>query len=152
MLLWKDLSTIAKIIALTNEDDQILWSFNSKGQYSVRSLYAIINHMSIVPIYIQAVWKLNIPPRVQIFLWLLCNNRLLTHDNLAKEEEVIDPTCSEKESVIRLFFDCCVAKCVWDFFSQLLNVNVGKNFESVASLWIANKKHLCANIVSSAVL
>jgi len=92
---------------------------------------------------------------VQIFLWLLSKNRLLTRDNLAKRREVNDPSClfcSENESIVHLFFDCCVATNVWQYISDLLNVNIRKDFESVAALWLANKKHLITNIVSFAVL
>ena len=45
-----------------------------------------------------------------------------------------------------IFFACSEKIC--DF----LNVNIGKDFESVAALWLANKKHLITNIVSFAVL
>jgi hypothetical protein len=146
---------LGKSVALTDEEDQIIWSFNSNGRYFVQSLYAVINHRGVVPVFVQAIWKLSIPPRVQIFLWLLAQNRSVMRDNLAKRREVNDPTCllcSENESIVHLFFDCCVATNVWHYISDLLNVNLGKDFESVASLWLANKKHLITNIVSSAIL
>jgi hypothetical protein len=98
---------------------------------------------------------LNIPPRVQFLLWLLSNNRVLTRDNLAKRREVNDPTglfCDEKESISHLFFHCCVAKNVWESVSVWLTRTVGTDFESVASLWIANKKFMVCNIVSSVVI
>ena len=120
----------------------------------MQSLYRIINHRGVVPVFVQAVWK-NIPPRVQFFLWLLSNNRVLIRDNLAKRREVTDPTCllcDEKESISHLFFHCCVAKNVWESVSFWLTRTVGTDFESVASLWIANKKFMVCNIVSSAVI
>lgn len=42
--LWEELRVLGKSIILTNEEDQILWSFNSNGKFSVQSLYAVINH------------------------------------------------------------------------------------------------------------
>ena len=120
----------------------------------MQSLYRIINHRGVVPVFVQAVWK-NIPPRVQFFLWLLSNNRVLIRDNLAKRREVTDPPCllcDEKESISHLFFHCCVAKNVWESVSFWLTRTVGTDFESVASLWIANKKFMVCNIVSSAVI
>ena len=108
-----------------------------------------------MPVYKHVVWKLQIPPRVQIFLWLLAKNRILTRDNLAKRREVTDPPCllcDEKESISHLFFHCCVAKNVCEFVSGWLSRIIGTDFESVAALWLANKKHLITNIVSSAVL
>jgi hypothetical protein len=155
MSLWEELTTVVESIVLNNEKDQILWTYSSTGKYSVQSLYAIINHRGVVPVFIQSVWKLNIPPRVQFFLWLMSNNRVLTRDNLAKKREVNDPTClfcDEKESIIHLFFHCCVAKNVWEYISLWLNRSIGTDYESVASLWIANKKFRVCNIVSSAVI
>jgi hypothetical protein len=143
MLQWDELCSIAESITLTNEEDQILWNFNSNEKFSVQSLYAVISHRGVIPKFIHAVWKLNIPPRVQMFLWFLSSNRLLTRDNLAKRREVNDPSCLyclENESIVHLFFNRCVASNVWSFISSLLQIHVGGCFESVASLWIANKK------------
>ena len=58
--------------------------------------------------FVNAIWKLNIPPRVQLFLWLLSKNKLLTRDNLAKRRPVEDNTCllcGERESIIHLFLN-----------------------------------------------
>ena len=142
-------------IELNDEEDHILSTYSSSGKYSVQSLYAIVNHRGVIPVFVQAVWKLNIPPRVQFFLWLLSNNRLLTRDNLAKRRELNDPTClfcNEKESITHLFFQCCVASHVCEYISGWLDKVVGTDFESVASLWTANKKYMVCNIVTSAVI
>jgi hypothetical protein len=91
----------------------------------------------------------------QFFLWLVSNNRVLTRDNLAKRREVSDPTClmcNEMESVTHLFFECCVAKIAWSTVSGLLGVSLGENFESVARLWLANKRHELTNVNSSSVI
>ena len=95
-------------ISLLNEQDQIIWSFNSNGKFSVQSLYDVINHIGVMPVYVHAVWKLQIPPGMQIFLWSLANNRLLSRDNFPKRREVMDQSClfcKEKETVIHLFFN-----------------------------------------------
>jgi hypothetical protein len=156
MLMWEDLSSAGDSIVLTEEDDTIMWSFSSNGQYSIQSLYAIVNHRGVTPMFFfQAVWKLNIPPRVQFFMWLLSSNRLLTRDNLAKRREVSDPTClfcNERESISHLLFHCYVAQQVWAAFSVWLDRRLGDDYESIASLWIANKRCMICNIVSAAIL
>jgi hypothetical protein len=108
-----------------------------------------------MPVYVHAVWKLQIPPRVQIFLWLLANNRLLSRDNFAKCREVMDQSCffcKEKETIIHLFFDCCVAKRVWTIVFEVLHLNEGCDFELIVSCWIANKKQANFNTISSSML
>lgn len=79
-------------ICLSDEEDQITWNFNSTHEYSVQSLYTVLNHRGVIPVFVHSVWNLQILPRVQIFLWLLSNNRLLTEDNLDKRRDVSDPT------------------------------------------------------------
>ena len=90
MHLWYELLEVVESISLLNEQDQIIWSFSSNGKFSVRPRYAVINHRGVMPVYVHAVWKLEIPPRVQILLWLLANNMFLSIDNLAKHIEVMD--------------------------------------------------------------
>ena len=48
---------------------QIMWSFTSNGTYAVPSLYAVINHRGFTPVFVSAIWKLNVPPRIHFFLW-----------------------------------------------------------------------------------
>jgi hypothetical protein len=84
----------------------------------------------------QSVWKLIIPPRVQFFLWLLSKDKILTRNNLSKRQNVADSClfCGEEESAAHLFFKCVVAMKAWGVMSEVLGVNIGANYESVASL------------------
>jgi len=155
MNLWWELLSLLDEVSLSEEEDHIVWNYTSSGRYEVQSLYAVVSFRGVAPIYVSSVWKLSIPPRVQLFLWLVSNNRVLTRDNLAKRREVSDPTCllcNEMESVTHLFFECCVAKLVWSSISDLLGVNLGESFESVAHLWLANKRHELTNVFSLSVI
>ena len=56
--------------------------------------------------FVHAVWKLIVPPRVRIFLWLMSKGKLLTRDNLVKRKHLNDKSClfcSEEESIYHLF-------------------------------------------------
>jgi hypothetical protein len=90
-----------------------------------------------------------------VFLWLFAKNKLLSRDNLSKRKSIDDKTCifcSESESLTHLFFNCCVSVQLWITVAELLGVQVGQDFESVAKLWINNKKFKLINICTSAVL
>jgi hypothetical protein len=103
---WEELIQIASSIELTREEDTIIWQYNSNGKYSVQTLYAIINDRGVKQVYTLVVWKIHVPPRIHILLWLLANNKILTRDNLAKRGEVDDGSClycMESESVDHLF-------------------------------------------------
>jgi hypothetical protein len=41
--LWEEVVAIASTINFTNEDDEPVWVFQSKGVYSSHSLYRVIN-------------------------------------------------------------------------------------------------------------
>ena len=60
--------------------------------------------------------------------------------------------CSEHESIPHLFFECYVVVNVWKLVAEVIDVNIGSDYESVAKLWVANKKHVVTNVISSAVL
>jgi len=155
MDLWWELLAMMDDFSFSEEEDHILWSHTSSGKYEVQSLYAMISFRGVVPMYVSSIWKLSVPPRVNFFLWLVSNNKVLTRDNLAKRQEVSDPTClmcNEREFVTHLFFDCCVASLVWSIISDLLGLNIGEIFESMARLWLANKNHELNNVLSSAVI
>lgn len=44
-------------INLVDEVDHIIWSLCSDGKFAVQSLYVVINHRGVTPVYVQAVVK-----------------------------------------------------------------------------------------------
>jgi hypothetical protein len=73
---------------------------------------------------------------VQVFLWLISHNKVLTRDNLAKHEHVQDVAClfcAENELVDHLCFSCDVVKIIWNGISSLIKFDIGCCYESVAS-------------------
>jgi hypothetical protein len=152
---WQELEEIVRSTTLSTECDSLIWKYESSGVYSSSSLYAIINFGGVMPIYIPAVWKLIVPPRVHIFLWLLSHNKLMTRDNLLKRnlnKPVCCVFCSENESIDHLFFQCIVAKQIWKFITSVFNIQVGHDYISVARFWVANKKHPALNSICAATL
>jgi len=136
-----------------NEEDSLIWTFNSRGVYSSQSLYKVINFRGVT-IHVPAVWNLKVPPRVHFFLWLFFSkNKVLTRDNLSLRRKVNDCLfCSEKESVNHLFFDCAVAKQLWCYLSDILGRNVGMDFLSIGQMWINNSRCLVDNMFCAAAL
>jgi hypothetical protein len=52
----------------------------------VRSLYVVINDRGVKQVFSPVMWKILIPPRIHVFLWLLSNDKIPTRDNLSKEK------------------------------------------------------------------
>jgi hypothetical protein len=109
----------------------------------------------VKPVFTPSIWNLKVPPRVHFFLWLLSKNKTLTRDNLAKRQKVENKRClfcDELESCQHLFFDCVVAKEMWNRISVLVGRELGSSFETIGSCWLSNKKFVAINILSSAAL
>jgi hypothetical protein len=151
---WLELIEIAKTISFTDENDQLIWQYETNGIYSSSSMYALVNFRGIQPIYLPSVWKLKIPPRIQVFLWLFSQNKIMTRDNL-RHRGMVKPLecemCKELETVKHLMFDCIVARQIWSIVENVFDCKID-NFESVASKWLCNKKFLHFNLVTSATL
>ena len=79
----------------------------------------------------------------------------MTRDNLKKRnlnKPVCCIFCAEDETIEHLFFQCIVAKHVWQFISEFFSLPLGVDFISIAKFWLANKKHATLNSVCSATL
>jgi hypothetical protein len=54
--------------------------------------------------------------------------------------------CCELESVKHLFFDCCVGQSLWVQLSEILGLEVGNDFESLAKMWLSEKRFSVVNV------
>lgn len=152
---WYELEQIIRGTTLSVEGDSLIWQYESKGEYTTGSLYSIINFRGMQPVFIPSIWSIIAPPRVQVFLWLLSHNKLMTKDNLAKRGIQKTPECvfcNEQESIFHLFFGCVVAQHVWRAVSVFLACELGTDYLSVAKFWPASKKHSALNSICSCIL
>ena len=102
-----ELEQIAASLHLSTDCELLIWSYTTDGVYSTTSLYNIISFRGVTQVHIPVVWSLIIPPRVQIFIWHLSNNKLMTRDNLLKRNMHKPVGCVffyELESIHHLFF------------------------------------------------
>jgi zinc-binding in reverse transcriptase len=94
----------------TPPNDQPIWRWDTTSRYSVKSCYTAIKEGPFIASNIEIIWKLNIPTRVTIFIWLLLQDRLLTYDNLIKRGWCIPNMCymcrSSIENATHLFSKC----------------------------------------------
>jgi hypothetical protein len=153
--MWLEVVQLASTISFSEDEDNMIWQFTSNGIYSSQFLCKIINFRGILPVFVPAVWNLNIPPRVQFILWLLCKNIVLTRDNLGKSNKLEVGTClfcEEKESCQHMFFDYVVAVRMWKEISNVIGREVGGGFESIGVCWHGNKKFTISNMLIAAAL
>jgi hypothetical protein len=152
---WYALESIAWGIGLSSDIDSLLWTYSNSGVYLTRLLYAIINFRGVQPIHVPAIWKLILPPRVHVFTWLVMNNKIISRDNLKKRNLNKHETCvfcSCNESVQHLFFDCIVAKLIWNELADFFGKPIGANLDFIAHYWVANKSIFALNSICIVVL
>jgi hypothetical protein len=51
-----------------------------------------------------------------------------------------------------MFFECVVTRHMWGVISELLNLDIGSDFESIGGKWLSNKRFLVLNMFTSASL
>jgi hypothetical protein len=51
---------------------------------------------------------------------------------------------------LSIFFGCVVASRIWELVSEVVGISIGNDYESVARLWLCNKRFGIINIISLA--
>jgi zinc-binding in reverse transcriptase len=66
------------------------------------------------------LWHSKLPLKIQIFLWLIRKNRILTKDNLVKrgwQGNTNYVFCLKKETYDHLFVTCPLVNCIWQWIA-----------------------------------
>jgi hypothetical protein len=80
---WHDLVRSIATIHLDDQPYTFRWALTSTGHFSVSSIYQAMIDSDIMPHNI-FLWKIKIPLKVKVLLWLLYQKVILTKDNLLK--------------------------------------------------------------------
>ncbi|XP_024043083.1 uncharacterized protein LOC112099827 [Citrus clementina] len=109
------------------EEDEVLWHFDKKREYSVKSGYQLALNLNFpnepessnsssrlwkIP------WMLDLPEKVKIFMWRALKNILPTAENLWKRKSLQEPICQrcklQVETVSHALIECKTARKTWD--------------------------------------
>ncbi|KAL9440996.1 hypothetical protein AB3S75_019634 [Citrus x aurantiifolia] len=106
--------------------DQVLWHYDKKGNYSVKSGYQLALQMKCPnrpssskegKSSWSSIWYLQIPEKVKIFMWKATNDLLPTSENLWKRRILQTPWCqrcrSHGETIFHTLFDCKASRKIW---------------------------------------
>lgn len=67
---WNEVLNILSSISFTHELDNIAWSWEASGHFTVKSMYSFLNFRGI-QVHNPLSWcKLPVPPKIQAFMWL----------------------------------------------------------------------------------
>jgi hypothetical protein len=59
---------------------------------------------------------------------------------------------NENESVTHLFFSCCVAYNMWNAISEIVDIPLVRDFESLGRIWLKGKQFSAYNVLTTAVI
>ncbi|CAN1168444.1 Putative ribonuclease H protein At1g65750 [Linum perenne] len=105
-------------VAGSGEDDWC-WGGESNGHFSIKSAYELLrSNVQAADTLWDKIWRWKGPARVNHFLWLAAQNKLLTNSQRVKRKIASDGSCGycqdESEDVIHILRDCRFAKEVWE--------------------------------------
>jgi hypothetical protein len=73
------------------------------------------------------VWKFHAPLKVQVFMWLSLENKILMWDNGIRRGWISSNRCSlckvEQEMILHLLVNCSYVQKVWNIVSKKLKIN-----------------------------
>ena len=61
-----------------DRNDKLFWRWDGQGKFTVHSFYKWLEFGGIRNRDYDTVWKVNIPFKIRIFLWLVKKNSVLT--------------------------------------------------------------------------
>lgn len=120
--------------------DEIRWRWTSNGRYSSKPVYEVLIGGGRVKWGFSKIWKFPVPQTVKIFLNLMLQNKILTHDTMIRRRIYVELGCvlcnnCPMESCLHLFFLCPYATAVWFSLSILTGQMLMRPAMSVEQIW-----------------
>ena len=134
-------------VELINEEvgNKKMWIASKSGRFSIRSALSLIRPDNPSPtLDWRWVWRVRAPYHIQMFLWLLLHNKLLTNAERFKRHMGISPKCvicdAEEEDLNHVLRFCTNATRTWQS-TQSPTVIGTESFEGITAWLQHNLAH-----------
>ncbi|XP_010451528.1 PREDICTED: uncharacterized protein LOC104733662 [Camelina sativa] len=119
-------------VSKVQQSDRLVWHFTKSGRYTVKSGYRLARELmteveygpSCMALRAQS-WKLDVPPKVQHFIWQIASGTLPVLERLAYRGVRCDTLCkrceSASETINHALFECPRLRDVWGLSPVLLS-------------------------------
>ncbi|KAM2673196.1 hypothetical protein EV2_014512 [Malus domestica] len=141
-------------------DDRLVWPFDRCGLYTVKSGYHCVhakreqrvNFGSSSSVTVpgklwKAIWNLNTPPKLRVFLWKTVHNALATLAGLFRRLVAPSPMCPickiHEETIEHLFLLCPWVEVIW--FGGMLSHRIIRSSISSWVNWLVNITNITLN-------
>jgi hypothetical protein len=119
--------------------DTLRWSLTKDGKFTVNSFYKALKMQQVIFPH-KKLWGFKVPLKIKIFIWLFTKNKILTKDNLFKrgwrKGKANCQFCDQTETLQHLFFDCPLARLLWNIVKCALNINPVLNRQDLFGSWM----------------
>jgi hypothetical protein len=98
------------------EKDSVSRAFERTGTYTTASLYRELTFPGVMNRWMLAIWEANLPLKIKIFLWLVCNDRIQSADQLVRRKWPGDANCKMcglTETTEHIILRCALAQFTW---------------------------------------
>ncbi|KAK3193905.1 hypothetical protein Dsin_025215 [Dipteronia sinensis] len=135
-----DVNAISQIpISNGDRKDTIMWNYDEKGVYTVKSGYWIGHNLMSTPCpsivqpsvsWWTFLWKLWIPLKVKIFMWKAYHDWIPTKINIARggvqTSGICDASRTCDETTLHALWECNKLKSIRSDWSNLVGKHVGR--------------------------
>ena len=102
-------------------EDLIAWAFTNDGDFSLRTAYNAakgLNTLNPNTPSLTWIWKLNVPPKLVLFIWLCTYNSIPVKEVLGSRGLSLDQHCSiyksKTESISHMLRECPYSVSFWN--------------------------------------
>lgn len=124
--------------------DTFIWQHNTNGTYTAKSGYTWLlesSNPTAIPTTMSSwswIWKLKIPEKFKLLIWLACHNAVPTLSLLLHCHIAPSATCSrcgeDDETLMHCLRDCNYSKIIWTNLSYIAK----DFFDETAHNWLRN--------------
>jgi hypothetical protein len=82
---WQHILNTLLLAPSHDENDRITWSLNKNAIFSTKSIYTFLEK-NLAGSHYNWIWKSKIPLKIKIFMWQMCQDAILTRDNMKKRK------------------------------------------------------------------
>jgi zinc-binding in reverse transcriptase len=128
--------------SIQTQNGVLTWRWEQSGSFTVQSTYAFLTHPGLI--VDDSLWRIRLPEKIKIFLWLIRMDRLLTQQNLIKRNWPHLQSCvmckmNTIETSSHLFLHCRLARLLWSPSNPQVTM-------TAYEYWITRRKLLPATL------
>ncbi|KAK4416929.1 hypothetical protein Salat_2518400 [Sesamum alatum] len=105
-------------------EDRLVWQYENNGRFTVHSRYALVMRLNEVggslgdslgtcshPYAWKFLWKAQVTPKIQLFMWRACQEALLVNVNWRRRGVLTQPECIQCSQEVDILHALLFAPC-----------------------------------------